>query len=354
MLRKVLLITSAVAFVLAGTTGIAGAGSARDYISIVGSSTVYPFATVVAEQFGKTSSFKTPKIESTGSGGGLKLFSAGVGVEHPDITNASRRIKKSEFEKCQKNGVKGIIEVKVGYDGIVLANSKKTGQMELSRKDIFLALAKDVPDPSGAEKLVPNPYKTWKDVNPKLPTTKIEVLGPPPTSGTRDAFVELAMEGGAKKFDWIKAMKKKDKKAYKAVCHTIREDGAYIEAGENDNLIVQKLNANPDALGIFGFSFLDQNADKIQGSVVDGTAPTFEAIADGKYPVSRPLYFYVKKAHIDTIPGIKEYLNEFTSEKAWGPDGYLSEKGLIPMPDAERQLFQKNVTAMKTLSISDL
>ncbi|MGD9009874.1 MAG: substrate-binding domain-containing protein, partial [Desulfobacteraceae bacterium] len=304
MFKKALVITSAVALLLAGTTGFAGAGAARDYISIVGSSTVYPFATVVAEQFGKTTSFKTPKIESTGSGGGLKLFSAGVGVEHPDITNASRRIKKSEFEKCQKNGVKGIVEVKIGYDGIVLANSKKTKQMSLSRKDIFLALAKDVPDPSGAEKLVPNPYKTWKDVNSALPATKIEVLGPPPTSGTRDAFVELAMEGGAKKFAWIKAMKKKDKKAYKAVCHTIREDGAYIEAGENDNLIVQKLNANPDALGIFGFSFLDQNSDKIQGSLVDGKAPTFDAIADGQYPVSRPLFFYVKKAHVGTIPGM--------------------------------------------------
>jgi phosphate transport system substrate-binding protein len=354
MFKKALVITSAVALLLAGATGIAGAGAARDYISIVGSSTVYPFATVVAEQFGKTTSFKTPKIESTGSGGGLKLFSAGVGVEHPDITNASRRIKKSEFEKCQKNGVKGIVEVKIGYDGIVLANSKKTKQMSLSRKDIFLALAKDVPDPSGAEKLVPNPYKTWKDVNSALPATKIEVLGPPPTSGTRDAFVELAMEGGAKKFAWIKAMKKKDKKAYKAVCHTIREDGAYIEAGENDNLIVQKLNANPDALGIFGFSFLDQNSDKIQGSLVDGKAPTFDAIADGQYPVSRPLYFYVKKAHVGTIPGMQDYLKEFTSEKAWGPDGYLADKGLIPMPDAERKMFQDNVKNMKTLSLSDL
>ncbi|MGD9008022.1 MAG: substrate-binding domain-containing protein, partial [Desulfobacteraceae bacterium] len=257
-------------------------------------------------------------------------------------------------EKCQKNGVKGIVEVKIGYDGIVLANSKKTKQMSLSRKDIFLALAKDVPDPSGAEKLVPNPYKTWKDVNSALPATKIEVLGPPPTSGTRDAFVELAMEGGAKKFAWIKAMKKKDKKAYKAVCHTVREDGAYIEAGENDNLIVQKLNANPDALGIFGFSFLDQNSDKIQGSLVDGKAPTFDAIADGQYPVSRPLFFYVKKAHMGTIPGMQDYLKEFTSEKAWGPDGYLADKGLIPMPDAERKKFQDNVKNMKTLSLNDL
>ncbi len=354
MFKKALLLTAAAAMVLVGMTGMAGAGSARDYISIVGSSTVYPFATVVAEQFGKTTAFKTPKIESTGSGGGLKLFAAGVGVEHPDITNASRRIKKSEFEKCMKNGAKQIVEVKIGYDGIVMANSKKAPMMKLSRQDVFMALAKNVPDPKGGEKVIPNPYKTWKDVNPALPNTKIEVLGPPPTSGTRDAFVELAMEGGAKKFAWIKAMKKKDKKAYKAVCHTIREDGAYIEAGENDNLIVQKLNANPKAIGIFGFSFLDQNADKIQGSIIDGVAPTFDAIADGKYPVSRPLFFYVKKAHVDTIPGMREYLDEFTSEKAWGPDGYLAEKGMIPMPDAERKIFRNNVKNLKTLSMGDL
>jgi phosphate transport system substrate-binding protein len=274
-----------------------------------------------------------------------------VGVEHPDITNASRRIKKSEYDQCMANGVKEIIEVKIGYDGIVLANSKKATPLKLSRKDIFLALAKDVPDPAGGEKLVPNPYKTWKDVNPTLPDKAIEVLGPPPTSGTRDAFVELAMEGGAKKFDFIAAMKKADKNAYKAACHTIREDGAYIEAGENDNLIVQKLEANPSAVGIFGFSFLDQNMDKIQGSFVDGVQPNFDAIADGKYPVSRPLFFYVKKAHVGVIPGIKEYLVEFTSEKAWGPDGYLTEKGMIPMPDAERSKFNSNATNLTALSM---
>ena len=331
---------------VATSFGVAGAASARDYISIVGSSTVYPFATVVAEQFGKSTSFKTPKIESTGSGGGLKLFCAGVGVEHPDITNASRRIKQSEYETCVSNGVKEIIEVKIGYDGIVLANSKKAAPLKLTRKDIFLALAKDVPDPSGGEKLIPNPYKTWKDVNPALPEKSIEVLGPPPTSGTRDAFVELAMESGAKKFGWIKAL---DKKKFRAVAHTIREDGAYVEAGENDNLIVQKLEANPNSVGIFGFSFLDQNTDKIQGSFVDGVQPTFDAIADGKYPVSRPLFFYVKKAHVGVIPGIQEYLNEFTSDKAWGVDGYLAEKGMIPMPDAERTKFRSDIEKLQIL-----
>ena len=350
MVKKTVLLATALVFVFVVSTGVVSAQSARDYISIVGSSTVYPFATVVAEQFGKTTRYKTPKIESTGSGGGLKLFCAGVGVEHPDITNASRRIKQSEIDKCRNNGVTEIVEVKIGYDGIVLANSKRAKPMKLSRKDIFLALAKEVPDPRGGEKLVANPYRTWKDVNSSLPNKKIEVLGPPPTSGTRDAFVELAMEGGAKKFSWIKAMKKKDKKRYKAIAHTIREDGAYIEAGENDNLIVQKLASNPNAIGIFGFSFLDQNTDKIQGSFVDGVQPTFEAIAAGDYPVSRPLFFYVKKAHIGVIPGMEGYLTEFTSEKAWGPDGYLADKGMIPMPDAERYKYRANVAKLRVLT----
>jgi phosphate transport system substrate-binding protein len=345
-MRKVLIVWATVFFTVA-SFGLANA--ARDYINIVGSSTVYPFATVVAEQFGKSSSYKTPKIESTGSGGGFKLFCAGVGVEHPDITNASRAIKKSEFDTCMANGIKEVVEVKIGYDGIVLANSKKAGPLKLTRKDIFLALAKDVPDPSGAEKLVPNPYKTWQDVNPALPAKSIEVLGPPPTSGTRDAFVELAMEEGAKEFAWIKALK--DKKKFAAIAQTIREDGAYVEAGENDNLIVQKLDANPNALGIFGFSFLDQNMDKLQGSFVDGIQPTFDAIADGQYPVSRPLFFYVKKAHVEVIPGMKEYLQEFTSEKAWGPDGYLTEKGMIPMPDAERTKYRIDVEKLQGLTM---
>ncbi|MBF0302928.1 MAG: PstS family phosphate ABC transporter substrate-binding protein [Desulfamplus sp.] len=330
------------------------AGSARDYISVVGSSTVYPFSTVVAEQFGKTAGFKTPKIESTGTGGGMKLFCSGVGVQHPDIANASRRMKKSECEMCDKNGVTDILEVKIGYDGIVLANSKKSAPMNITRKELFLALAASVPEPGGAESVVPNPYKTWKDINPALPAVKIEILGPPPTSGTRDAFVELVMETGGSQFPWIKALEKSDKDKFKSICHTIREDGAYIEAGENDNLIVQKLDANPNAFGIFGFSFLDQNGDKIQGTPVEGIVPTFEAIADGKYSVSRPLYFYVKKAHVGVIPGMKEFLKEFSSDKAWGNDGYLSEKGLIPMPDDERKAFNTDVQTLKSLSCGDL
>ncbi len=342
------LISAAVALSL---TGFAGMAAARDYISIVGSSTVYPFATVVAEQFGKTTDFKTPKIESTGSGGGLKLFCAGVGVENPDITNASRRIKASEVELCAKNGVKDILEVKIGYDGIAIANSKNAPQYNLTRKDLYLALAKNVPDPKGGDKLVANPYKTWKEVNADLPDSAIEVLGPPPTSGTRDAFAELVLEHGCQEFPFIKAMKKTDKDGFKAACMSVREDGPYIEAGENDNLIVQKLEANKNALGIFGFSFLDQNTDKVQGSLVDGVAPTFEKIADGSYPVSRPLFFYVKKAHMGKIPGIDAYLAEFTSEKAWGDEGYLADKGLIPMPAEERKAFKSDVEAKKSLKL---
>ncbi len=352
MFKKSVLIFAAL--LLLAPAGMVQAQSARDYVSIVGSSTVYPFATVVAETFGKTTSYKTPKIESTGSGGGFKLFCAGVGVEHPDISNASRRMKKSECQMCEKNGVTDVVEIKVGYDGIVIANSRKAQQLELSLKDVYLALAKEVPAPSGAKKLVPNPYKTWNDVNANLPKVKIEVLGPPPTSGTRDAFAELAMEGGAKKFDWLAELRGKDKSAFKKAAHTIREDGAYIEAGENDNLIVQKLDVNPDALGIFGFSFLDQNMDKLQGSVVNGVAPTFDNIAAGDYPVSRPLFFYVKKAHTGVIPGMQEYVLEFTSEKAYGADGYLSEKGLIPMPQEERTKFRSAATNLTTLDCNDL
>lgn len=362
MLKKTVSIMTAA--VITGVVITATVAGARDYVSIVGSSTVYPFATTVAEQFGKSSKFNTPKIESTGSGGGLKLFCSGVGVSHPDITNASRRIKKSEYDKCQANGIKDIIEVKVGYDGIVLANSKQSAPMKLTRKDIFLALARQVPD-AASGKLVDNPYHTWKEVNPSLPDIKIEVLGPPPTSGTRDAFAELAMEGGAKTFADMSALRKahgedvkslmtklgipesgfnkKGKKVFQNVAHSIREDGAYIEAGENDNLIVQKLEANPKSLGIFGFSFLDQNEDKVQGSEIDGHMPTFEGISDGSYPVSRPLFFYVKKDHVSAIPGIKGYLAEFTSDKAWGEEGYLADKGMIPMPVEERAKFAADV-----------
>ena len=319
-----------------------GTINARDQINIVGSSTVYPFSTVVAETFGNKTGIKVPKIESTGSGGGMKLFCKGLGTGHPDITNASRRIKKNEFNQCKENGI-DVVEIKVGYDGIIIANSKKAKLLNLTKRQIFLALAKQVPEGNKeGGNLVDNPNKKWSDIDPNLPNKKIEVLGPPPTSGTRDAFNELAIEGGCKTFPKLKAIKKQDKKKYKAICRAVREDGAFIEAGENDNLIVQKLVENENAFGVFGFSFLIENEDKIQGSTVDGMAPTMETIANKSYGVSRPLYFYVKLAHVDVIPGIREFLEEYTSEDSWGPGGYLEERGMIPMPENEREFFKKN------------
>jgi phosphate transport system substrate-binding protein len=330
-------------------TGIAVAQAARDYISIVGSSTVYPFATVVAEQFGRSSTrFKAPKIESTGSGGGIQLFCNGVGIQHPDVANSSRRIHASELATCARNGVTEVVEVKIGYDGIVLANSNATPKYSLTREQIFLALAKQVPDPAGSGRLVANPYRRWSDVDASLPTVNIEVLGPPPTSGTRDAFLELVMDPGCAGIPAIVAL---EGAARLTACHTMREDGLFIEAGENDNLIVQKLESNPRALGIFGYSFLDQNRDKVHGSAIDGVTPEFEAIADGSYPVARPLYFYVKKAHVGVIPGIAEYLREFTGEAASGEFGYLTDRGLIPLPEAEREAVLAAVQEMGPMQL---
>jgi phosphate transport system substrate-binding protein len=325
--------------------GSALAQTGRDYITIVGSSTVYPFTTTVAEQFGKGGKFKTPKVESTGTGGGFKLFCGGVGAQFPDLTNASRAIKPAEVDTCKKAGVNDILEVKVGYDGIVLANSKKATLFKVTRKDIYLALAKTVPDPDNSQNLIANPYKTWNQVNKSLPNQKIEVLGPPPTSGTRDAFVELVMESGCSTFSWIKTLKDVDEARFKKVCDSIREDGGYVEAGENDNLIVQKLEANPNALGIFGYSFLEENLSQLQGSMIDGVGPTFEYIASGKYPVSRPLFIYAKSAHIGVIPGIKEFLAEYTSDRSMGGEGYLAEKGLIPLAAGELSKVRQSVTA---------
>jgi phosphate transport system substrate-binding protein len=303
---------------------------ARDEIRIVGSSTVYPFTTAVAESFAKATGMKTPVVESTGTGGGFKLFCAGVGPDSPDFTNASRAIKKSEFETCAKNGVTDIVEIKVGYDGLTLANAASGPDGRFSKQQIFLALAKQVPDKDG--KLIDNPYKMWSDIDPALPAEKIEVLGPPPTSGTRDSFVELVMEKGAEKFESLAAMKKADAKAFETVWKTIRTDGAYVEAGENDNLIVQKLEANPQAFGIFGFSFLEENQGKIKGSEIEGQKPSFETVASGDYKVARPLFIYVKKQHVGVIPGMAEFIAEYTSAKAIGEDGYLANKGLIPLP----------------------
>ena len=312
---------------------------AQEKIQIVGSSTVFPFSTAVAEEFGALTTFPTPTIESTGSGGGIKLFCGGVGTEFPDIVNASRQIKPSEIELCKSHGVTEISEVIIGYDGIVIASANVSEALNLNQKDLFLALAAQVQDPQDETKLIHNPYTFWDEINPKYPHKKIEVLGPPPTSGTRDAFVELVMHKGCKAFPLFQNMSKKERKTH---CGLIREDGVFVDAGENDNLIIQKIVANPDALGIFGFSFLDRNGDKIVGHHIEGVEPTFENIADGSYPVSRSLYFYVKRQHIGLVPGIKEFVAEFFREKAIGEGGYLEERGLIPLPaDLQKKYYQK-------------
>ena len=342
MLQKGLAIT-ALALCLAGC----GDG-AREQIRIVGSSTVFPFSTAVAEMFGRTTQFRTPIVEATGSGGGIKLFCNGIGLRHPDIANSSRRMKKTEFDMCQSNGVRGITEVMVGYDGIVLANDKSAQRYSLTKQQVFMALAKRVPVNG---ELVENPYTRWNEIDPSLPDVEIEVLGPPPTSGTRDAFVELAMREGAVTFPMIAALEDEDETAFRSISDAMREDGYFIEAGENDNLIIQKLQANPAALGIFGFSFLEQNGDAVQGALINSVEPTFENIAGGDYLVSRSLYFYVKNAHANVVPGIREFVREFVSDQAAGPDGYLLDKGLIPLPGQMRQDVADSSVALEELQL---
>ncbi|NKB28305.1 MAG: phosphate ABC transporter substrate-binding protein [Rhodobacteraceae bacterium] len=303
----------------------------RDEIRIVGSSTVFPFSTAVAEQFGRSTDFATPVVESTGSGGGLKLFCAGVGTQHPDITNSSRRIKESELKLCMDNGVTEVTEAMIGFDGIVVANAKDGETFELTREMLVLALAEQGDKPM-----------TWDEVDPGLPPVKIEVLGPPPSSGTRDAFEELVMHEGCEgAFIECEGI-------------SIRQDGVWVDAGENDNLIVSKLEANPGALGVFGFSFLDQNADALKGAIVDGVEPTFDNIADGAYPVSRSLFFYIKNAHVDVVPGIQEYATEFLSDAATGEDGYLVDFGLIPAPEDQHDAIKAAVEGLSPLSLDDL
>ncbi len=307
----------------------AGAVQARDQVRIVGSSTVYPFAATVAERVGRMTRFKSPVIESTGSGGGFQAFCEGSGPEFVDVVNASRPILPAEAAACEANKVGAITEVKIGLDGIVIGNSRQAPQVSFTRAQIFLALAKQVPQDG---KLTDNPFRKWSDIDDGLPAAEIRVFGPPPTSGTRDELVELIMEAGCQSLDGAAALG-----LTASACHALREDGAFIESGENDVLIAGKLQKDPDAFGIFGFNVLDQNMSLLRGSLIDGVEPTFESIADLTYPVTRPLFFYVKDAHVGNIAGLKEYIREFTSEAAFGPDGYLTDKGLVPLSDDERE-----------------
>lgn len=332
---------------LAGIMGMLAASPAlaRDHIKIVGSSTVYPYAQAVSEEFAHTGN-KAPVLESTGSGGGMKLFCKGVGEAHPDITNASRAMKKSEWELCNKNGVKDITEVLVGYDGLSVALSRKGVDMNLTKEQLYLALAKEIPMDG---KLVANPNKKWSDIDKSLPNVEIIAYGPPPTSGTRDAFVELAMHKGCESLPFFKAKKKElDEQAYKSLiksaCGAMRQDGPFIEAGENDNLIVQRLAADSKAVGIFGYSFLFENQDKLKAVKIKGVEPSVETIGDGSYGISRPLFFYIKNAHRKVIPGMNEYIKAFVSDEAMGPGGYLSERGLVTLPDDKLKAVQKAAT----------
>jgi len=317
---------SALALSACGGSGAPAAGS-RDFVRAVGSSTVYPFATAVAETYAKASGDKSPVIESTGTGAGMKLFCAGVGAQFPDIENASRRMKKSEYEDCQKNGVTEIVEIQIGIDGIAFAEGKDGPGMKLTPADVYKALAAN---PFGK----PNTAKTWKDVNPALPDMPILVYGPPSTSGTRDALKELILEAGCKTDAATKALKDSDKDKYEEVCHTVREDGAYVDGGENDNLIVQKISQNPKAIGVFGYSFLEENPDSLKGIPMSEVMPTYATISDFSYPGARPLFIYVKKQHLAPIKGLAAYVAEWA--KAWGPDGVLKQKGMVIAPDDVR------------------
>lgn len=323
------------------------ASEVRTRISIVGSSTVFPFSSAVAESFGAQNNGNVPKVEATGTGGGMKVFCAGSGAASVDIVNASRPMKKSEYDECQKNGVKEIVEFKIGYDGIVLANSKTGDEINLSRKNLYLALAKQVPV-NGA--LVDNPYKLWSDVDPALPKTKIDVLGPPPTSGTRDAFAEMILEKGAEEVPFMKDLKSKDKDAFKKASTAIREDGAWKDMGENDNLIVQALASSKQALGVFGYSFYEENKDKLKSSKINNVVPDIKTILDGSYPASRSLFFYVKKGNLGYLPSIKNYTAEFMSAKASGEKGYLVARGLIPLKAEDLAKEAEKANAMPAMA----
>ena len=318
--------------------------SARDQIKIVGSSTVYPYATVVAEKFGKSGKFKTPVIESTGTGGGMKLFCAGVGTQHPDITNASRAIKSKEKALCAKNGVKDIVEIIVGNDGISFAHSVKAKNIDFTKEQLWRALAHDV-DVNG--KVVANPYKKWSDIDKSLPNVGIKIMVPPPTSGTRDAWNSLVMGKGCSKA-FKTAMGDKASKG----CEKLREDGLAIEAGENDTLIVNKLAADPEMFGLFGYSYLVANKDKIKAAKIEGKLPSLASIQDYSYPIARPLFFYVKKSHVGVVPGIKEFLAEFTAKGTMGPKGYLTDIGLVPLDDKTYKTVRTAGTQLKTISLN--
>ncbi len=347
-IRTLLTAVSAAALVALGACGDnAAAPAGQSGILAVGSSTVFPFASRVAENFSRTAGGAMPRVESLGTGGGIQRFCEGVGKGTPDIANASRQMKASEFDMCQKNGVTDIVEIKIGYDGIVVATARTGGDFALRLQDLYLGLAKEVPGPGGA--FVANPATSWNQVNPGLPAQRIQVYGPPPTSGTRDAFLEMGMTPGAQRIPALAALKESDEDRFETVAHTLREDNAWIDSGENDNAIVQTLNRTPGSLGVFGFSFLEQNMDTVKPVTIDGVAPSAATIGDGSYPLARSLFIYVKKQHVGVTPGLKEFVMEFMSDASAGRGGYLQDRGLVPLPADElaaQRAVASNMTVM--------
>jgi phosphate transport system substrate-binding protein len=349
--RRLLFVTGTAAMALTVVACGQGGGQ-RNGIWAAGSSTVFPFATRVAENFGRNNpEGAPPRVESLGTGGGIQAFCQGVGPSTPDIANASRPMKQSEFDKCAENGVTEIVELKIGYDGIVVATARNGAGFNFQLNDLYEGLAKEAPGPNGT--FVLNPARTWADINPSLPNQRIQVYGPPPTSGTRDAFLELGMTPGAKLIPAVAAVEDQDEDRFEALAHTVREDGAWVDSGENDNAILQTLTRTPGSLGVFGFSFLEQNLDTVKAETIDGIAPSPETISDGTYPLARSLYIYVKKAHIGVTPGLQEFLIEFTSEAAVGRGGYLQDRGLVPLPEAELVQQRAIATAMTPMARPD-
>lgn len=320
-----------------------GAHAARDYVWAAGSSTVFPFSTRVAENFAKKTGRKAPKVESLGTGGGIKLFCSGSGEGFPDIANASRPMRKSEFDACQQKGVKDIVQIKIGFDGIIVAVDKDGGDYAFKTQHLFLGLASNV---LRNGQFVKNPYQTWDEVGSGLPGNRILVYGPPPTSGTRDAFVELAIEAGARQFPTIDAIRSDNEKLFKSKIDPLREDGGWVDAGENDNAIVGTLTKTPGALGVFGYSFLEENGDKVKGASINGVKPTANTISDGTYPLSRSLFIYVKKSMIGVTPGLQEFVNEFVSDAATGRGGYLQGRGLSPLPGGMHDANKANAAKL--------
>lgn len=348
----------------------------RDSIRIVGSSTVFPFTTAASENYGSTSGFRTPVVESTGTGGGMNLFCAGVGLRHPDITGASRRMLPSEFELCRRNGVTAITEIPIGFDGIVVTRAAGTPAVDFERKELYLALAATIPMPvdsagepvfsasgqmlSGrdfndvaaysCDAFIPNPHRRWSDVSNDLPSDRIEVIGPPPTSGTRDSWIELAIQPGARQIECLDALRGSDRNRFEEVSSRLREDGPWIDGGENDNVIVQTVSNSGTAFGVFGYSYLEQNTDRLTPATIEGVEPEYDDISEGVYPIARSMYVYVKNQHVAAVPGIAEWVEELTSEDAFGPFGYLADRGLVALPESRRSAVRERARALTPIT----